>query len=532
VACSDVAAPGVGYSCGSCPSGYAGNGQQCEPIDPCTEGTHDCTGALSCVFTGPGEHACVCHSGTSCGGSCCAAGEACDTTGACCDTSACVPGGGVWQDLGCGGLVNCADWVRIDGGTFDMGRAAAGPSSQPVHTVVVDSFELMREELTVAQYAECVAAGSCVEPTSSSGSCNWGVAGRDEHPLNCLSWQNARDVCAWMGGRLPSEAKWEYAARSRGEDARYPWGDDAPSCALAMGWEYASGDDTGCDTGATAEGCSRTAGNTQQDLCDMAGNVAEIMEDAWHDNYTGAPMDGSAWVEASWTRMVTRGGGYATDVRSGWLETTARRSEAKDIAGPPAPNVGVRCMRQPGGAPECANDGDCPSGYACESGQCQACVSDGQCGPSCGACSGQTPSCGGQDSGCVCSEDSCGDYRRCIAGSCAFCNGNNACGADCTPCGGSTPWCTASAGTSRCVECRGSYDCGPAERCVSGSCAPTPCTSTSHPSTCSGSDSLVFCRDGILTLRTCDALCQELGYSRGDDCVYVDVWGYDGCECI
>jgi sulfatase modifying factor 1 len=383
----------------------------------------------------------------------------------------------------------------------------------------------------VAQYAECVAAGSCAAPQSGSSGCNWGVAGRDQHPINCLDWERAQDVCVWMGGRLPSEAKWEYAARSRGQDVLYPWGNDAPSCTRAMGWDMTSGDDVGCDSGATAVGCSRPSGNTQQGLCDMGGNVAEIMEDAWHANYTGAPVDGSAWVEGTWTDMVTRGGGYESDLRSGWFLNVARRPQTKDGSGPVASNVGVRCMRQPGGAPECAQDTDCPSGYACASGLCQACVSTAECGPSCGACSGQTPVCGGQEDGCQCSGDSCGDYQRCLGGACSRCNNSSACDADCHPCGGTTPYCKSSAGTSHCVGCRGDGDCSLQQRCISETCQAIPCDVDTYRSTCSGTDSLVYCEAGSVVLRTCDEFCQDRGYRQGAGCVYVDIWGESGCGC-
>jgi formylglycine-generating enzyme required for sulfatase activity len=54
----------------------------------------------------------------------------------------------------------------------------------------------------------------------------WGKEGREDHPINCVNWQQAVDFCAWAGGRLPSEAEWEYAARSEGKDNTYPWGED------------------------------------------------------------------------------------------------------------------------------------------------------------------------------------------------------------------------------------------------------------------------------------------------------------------
>ena len=118
--------------------------------------------------------------------------------------------------------------------------------------------------------------------------------------MNCLDWQQAVDFCAWAGGRLPSEAEWEYAARSGGPSSsyKYPWGNDAATCT------YAVMDDGGygCGTGRTWSVCSKPAGNTSQGLCDMSGNVWEWVEDWYHGDYTGAPTDGSAWVSP--TRLV------------------------------------------------------------------------------------------------------------------------------------------------------------------------------------------------------------------------------------
>ena len=131
----------------------------------------------------------------------------------------------------------------------------------------------------------------------------------------CVDWDQAKAYAEWVGGRLPSEAEWEYAARSAGKSRKYPWGNEAPSCERTVmnlgGW--------GCGRDATWPVCSKTAGNTEQGLCDMAGNVWEWTQDWYHDSYNGAPTDGSAWESPTGSHRVNRGGSWycvAANVRA------------------------------------------------------------------------------------------------------------------------------------------------------------------------------------------------------------------------
>ncbi len=200
------------------------------------------------------------------------------------------------QDPACGP----SDWVTIAGGTYDMGSNESS-DEQPIHAVAIPTFEMWRTEVTVAQYEECFDDGACSEPTACGAYQNWGVAGREDYPVNCVDWAQAGTFCAWVGGRLPSESEWEYAARSGGLADTYPWGDTEPLCSLANSY--------GC-VGDSWEVCSAPDGNTDHGLCDMSGNVYEWVQDWYHADYSGAPADGSAWEVPPGLLRVARGGSF------------------------------------------------------------------------------------------------------------------------------------------------------------------------------------------------------------------------------
>ena len=113
---------------------------------------------------------------------------------------------------------------------------------------------------------QCVDDGACTDPDTGV-LCNWNRSGRYNHPINCVDWNQALSFCQWAGGRLPSEAEWEYAARSGGQDIEYPWGDQKPTPDLCH-----FGGDAG---GTTPVGRYSPQGNSPYGCVDMAGNVWE-----------------------------------------------------------------------------------------------------------------------------------------------------------------------------------------------------------------------------------------------------------------
>lgn len=187
-------------------------------------------------------------------------------------------------------------WVTIPGGSFMMG-SQKNSDEQPRHRVTVRRFQMAKTEVTKRQYRACLDEGACTPPN-----CEWPPDSLMENePVVCVDWNQARAFSAWVGGRLPSEAEWEYAARSAGQEWKYPWGHEDATCARAV--------ISGCG-GSAAPVCSKPAGNTRQGLCDMSGNAWEWTQDWYHDSYHGAPPDASAWESPPGPYRVYRGGSW------------------------------------------------------------------------------------------------------------------------------------------------------------------------------------------------------------------------------
>lgn len=214
------------------------------------------------------------------------------------------------------------EWISLPGGTFKMGNPDAKEGDwYPAHSVKVSPFKMSETEVTVAQYRACVDAGGCTKPRDKSNNkyCNWGYADRDNHPINCVDWNQAKAFAKWVGGRLPTEAEFEYAARSGGMLQRYPWGNSDPTCDRAIFYYYRTG---GCGESRTWDVCSKTKGNTEQGLCDMAGNVREWTSDRYDAAYYKSSPSSNPSGPSSGSSRVVRGGGWTS--QDGWLMSAVR----------------------------------------------------------------------------------------------------------------------------------------------------------------------------------------------------------------
>jgi formylglycine-generating enzyme required for sulfatase activity len=323
-------------SCGLFLEDFGGPGEACYPDStPCEPGLVCNSSTNRCCLPFCGSREC---GDDGCGGSC----------GVCPPGQACL---GTCQPL--------LEWVSLPGGTYMMGRPSGftnercgySSSHTPEHSVSVPGFFITRTEITVAQYRVCVEAGACLPPAGVGPQCNYPLSGRDLYPANCVDWPQARGFCTWAGGRLASEAEWEYAGSNLGDGGTYPWepactreSSGSASCQYAVYREdYQQPHGCGLDT--TWPVCSKPAGNTQQGLCDMAGNVSEWVEDLWHGlstGYTGAPTDGTAWVTGTdEVRRVTRGGSFRDS--SAGIYVFARGFNAP-MESSETDQLGIRCV--------------------------------------------------------------------------------------------------------------------------------------------------------------------------------------------
>ncbi len=196
--------------------------------------------------------------------------------------------------------------VRIPAGEFLMGSEEGYPAEKPVHCVVLDAYYMSKHAVTNAQYARFVAETGYRIPHLDDPRAqqdNWDrekrtyPPGRAQHPVVLVSWHDAQAYCTWAGGRLPTEAEWEKAARGGLEGKRYPWGDEiTPSLA-----NYDN------QTGTTPVGIYPPNG---YGLSDMAGNIWEWVAD-WYDAkyYSRSPRENPIGPEKGAVRVL-RGGAW------------------------------------------------------------------------------------------------------------------------------------------------------------------------------------------------------------------------------
>jgi formylglycine-generating enzyme required for sulfatase activity len=204
------------------------------------------------------------------------------------------------------------EMVVIPAGKFLMGS----PKNEkdrwncegPQHEVILSQpFAVGRYPVTVEEYAYfCVQTKRIVQDVTDKNK---------HHPVTDVTWDDAKAYAEWLSGvagakyRLLSEAEWEYCCRA-GTMTRYWFGDEI------------SKHQTNFSRRGTTEVGSYPANGFG--LYDMHGNVYEWVEDVWHENYTGAPKDGTPWSDCSSSAHVVRGGSWFSGHLSGYLRSAYR----------------------------------------------------------------------------------------------------------------------------------------------------------------------------------------------------------------
>ena len=239
--------------------------------------------------------------------------------------------------------------VHIAEGSFIYGVNSNDPyfmgAEIPEHEIYLDAYSIYRTEVTNGMYEMCVLEGSCSRPEQTMSrtiSNYYGNSKYANYPVIYVSWGSAQSYCDWAGGRLPTEAEWEKAAR--GEDGRrFPWGNDEPvdgqvnmcdsSCADTE-YQIESYWDDYMDVAPVG---AHPTGKSPYDVLDMSGNVLEWVSDwsvpaylSTDDNPTG-PSSGS--------RRVLRGGSWRNNFQE--VRTMVRISLNPEKA---LDTLGFRCV--------------------------------------------------------------------------------------------------------------------------------------------------------------------------------------------
>jgi formylglycine-generating enzyme required for sulfatase activity len=218
--------------------------------------------------------------------------------------------------------------IHIPLGAFIMGSNTDEGDRAPMHAVYLDAFWIDQTDVTNAQFALCVEAGACTYHVSFETNPRFTDPVYANHPVVYVGWQDAVDYCTWQGGRLPTEAEWEAAAR--GPYGRtHPWGEEDPSAILANVDGYVN------DT--TPVG-SHPAGASYYGVLDMGGNVREWVSDWYDPNYYWDSPPRNPQGPKTGEKRVLRGSCFSDP---GWRSLASTRyAHVPDSAGA---TRGFRC---------------------------------------------------------------------------------------------------------------------------------------------------------------------------------------------
>jgi sulfatase modifying factor 1 len=294
----------------------------------------------------------------------------------------------------CGAINPCLT-LQVKGGSFESGRNEDGTRADyfptgsanevPEHPVTVRGYWLDKYEVTVGRFRRFVdaydgtppgaGAGLGVNQPGSGWSTDWDpllpasavalrarlvaanpndntvvatwtdAPGANEcRPINDLDWALALAFCIWDGGRLPTDAEWEFAAAGGDQERLFPWGAAPPDRRAVFGCSFAG--TLSCTTDDLPRiGSTSPAGDGRFGHADLAGSVSEPTRDAYDANFYSLPQASGTDVVnlgfyGSYPDITLRGGGYdstATDLRGVVRQTSVIIDSSA--------RLGVRCAR-------------------------------------------------------------------------------------------------------------------------------------------------------------------------------------------
>ncbi len=237
--------------------------------------------------------------------------------------------------------LSCPDGMALVPGGHVV--RTGGSDDAPIQSAEARPFCITRIEVPVAAYRQCVRAGACAASPGREWGCNPGRYVFDDSPMRCIPWQSAQDYCAWVGGRLPTDAEWELAARGNGRP--YPWGSEDPTDDVTWSGITPHTDPT--------VGTIASLDRTPEGVFDLAGNLSEWVSDACRllepESLAFVRDEGAGG-------HVNRGGNFVST-------TTAELARSGCLDPPGATNwVGFRCVTQPIERSTTASDGDQDAG--------------------------------------------------------------------------------------------------------------------------------------------------------------------------
>lgn len=218
--------------------------------------------------------------------------------------------------------------ISIASGIFKMGSNDGDNDEQPIHKVRVNNFSISKYEITNAQYAVFMNAIGAnangrykgieyLEMNDEHIEINYingkfvADTSKENHPVIEVSWYGAKAYCTYYGGRLPTEAEWEFAAKGGNKHRGYTYAGSDNADEVA--WYHKNSGNTTKKVG--------TKNSNELDLYDMSGNVSEWCNDWYDKNYYKKPVNNSKGPTSGAFKVI-RGGFWNFNL--GFIRVTDR----------------------------------------------------------------------------------------------------------------------------------------------------------------------------------------------------------------